>query len=248
MTYGARDYLKVIEQAKAAVSIPVIASVNCFTAKWWVTYARQIEAAGADALELNVYISPDDFEKGAADLENIHYEIIESVKSQIKIPVALKLSPYFTSFGHFAAELSKRGADALVLFNRYVQPEINPDSMSVSVKGAFNDPMGFSNALRWVALLFDKLELDLVASSGIKDSSDLVKQLLAGATAVQIASVLYIEGLGKIKKLLAGLEDWMTQKGFSSIDDFRGKLSQKQNPQSQAYVRAQYIKSITGIE
>jgi len=248
MEYGSREYLKTIEQTRKSVSIPVIASVNCYTSKWWMNYAQQLEAAGADALELNVYALPFDFEKSSSDLENIYLEILQSVKELIKIPVALKLAPYFTSFGHFATKLAEKGANGLVLFNRFIHPDINLDKIAITVKGTFNDPVGFNYALRWVALLSETLKLDIAASGGVRDASDLLKQLLAGASAVQIASILYTKGLEYIESLLTGLKNWMTANKFPSIADFKGKLNQQHNPQSQAYVRAQYIKSITGIE
>ncbi|MBN1351518.1 dihydroorotate dehydrogenase-like protein [candidate division KSB1 bacterium] len=248
MEYGARDYLTIIEGAKKSVTIPVIASINCFTSKWWTNYAQQIEAAGADALELNVYALPFDFENSSTDLERIYLDVLQSVQSQIKIPVALKLSPYFTAFGHFANRLSEAGADGLVLFNRFVKPEINVNKMSVSTKGAFDDPVGFSYALRWIALLSDALALDLAASGGIRDAQDMIKQLLAGANVVQVASVLYSGGLKKIDSLLDGLKEWMAAQHFETVAEFRGKLSQKNNPQSKDFVRAQYVKLIAGIE
>lgn len=248
MLYGPRDYLKTIEQAKKSVSIPVIASINCFTSKWWLNYAKQIEAAGADALELNTYVFPLDFNKSSSDLEQIYFEIIESVKKEIKIPVSLKLSPYFTSFGYLASQLALRGANGLVLFNRFVNPEINIDKIETIVKASFNDLQGFYNSLRWTALLSDKIGLDLAPSGNIRESEDVIKQLLAGAAAVQLVSILYVDGLKKIETIKQGLVSWMENHGFNSLNDFRGKLNQVNNPQSMAYIRAQYIKKIAGIE
>ncbi len=248
LVYGARDYLKVIEGAKKAVSLPVIASVNCYTNKWWVNYAQQIAAAGADALELNVYLFPFMTEKSGQELEAGYLEILAAIKEQVSIPVALKLSPYFTAFGHFASQLAPIGVDGLVLFNRFAQFDLDLRQLKSVVRGAFVDPVGFNTSLRWIALLSGKLGIDLVASGGIKKPEDVIKQLLAGAKAVQVVSILYQDGLDKIKHLLTGLQAWMTEKQYATLADFRGKLNQINNPQSLAYIRAQYLKSITGVE
>jgi dihydroorotate dehydrogenase (fumarate) len=248
MQLGPREYIETIKKAKKEVSIPVIASVNCYTSKWWTSYAQQIEAAGADALELNIYVMPFNAELSGYNLENTYVEILQAVKEQVEIPVSLKLSPYFTSFANLAEKLDNQGADGLVLFNRFVQPEIDTDKITSSVKPSFNDPIGFSNALRWIALLSGQLKLDIAASGNIRSAKDMIKQILGGATVVQIASVLYKEGLGKIKEMLNSLENWMKEKHFNSISDFRGKLNQENDPKSEAYIRAQYIKSIAGIE
>jgi dihydroorotate dehydrogenase (fumarate) len=213
MLYGADNYTDTIEQVKKSVSIPVIASVNCYTSKWWTKYAKQLEDAGADALELNVYIMPADFTKSSVELEDIYLDILKAVKAQVKIPVALKLSPHFTSFGNFATKMERYGADGLVLFNRFVQPDIEISTLETIIKPSFNDPVGFGRSLRWTAMLSGVLELDIAASGGIRNEVAIIKLLLAGASAVQIASVLYGEnGLEKISKMLAGLEEWMKAK------------------------------------
>ncbi len=249
MRYGAGSYTDTIEQAKRAVDIPVIASVNCYSTQWWTDYAKQIEAAGADALELNIYIVPADFSKSSGELEDMYVDILKSVKTQIGIPVAIKLSPFFTSFGHFATRLERQGVDGLVLFNRFVQPDIDISSLSSMFKPSFNDPVGFGRALRWTAMLSASLEPDIAAGGGIRNEQGIIKQLLAGATVVQMASVLYGEkGLSKIHTMLAGLEAWMQEHHFTSITDFRGRLDHLKNPQTEAYIRAQYIKSIAGVE
>lgn len=249
MRYGVDSYLETIEQARRAVDIPIIASVNCYSTRWWTDYAKQIEEAGADALELNVYILPADFSVSSGELEDRYVEILQAVKAQIHIPVAMKLPPYFTSFGHFATRLERYGVDGLVLFNRFVQPDIDIATLSSTVKPSFNDPVGFGRALRWTALLSAALEIDIAASGGIRDEHGLIKQLLAGATVVQIVSALYGDhALRKITTMLSGLEAWMQNHHFAAIADFRGRLDHSKNPQTEAYVRAQYIQSIAGIE
>jgi dihydroorotate dehydrogenase (fumarate) len=189
------------------------------------------------------------FEKSSSDLENMYIDILQAVKAQIKIPVAMKLPLYFTSFGNFATKLEQYGADGLVLFNRFVQPDIDISNLTTTIKPSFNDPVGFGRTLRWTAMLSENLELDIAATGGIRDATAMIKLLLAGASAVQIASALYGEhGMEKIRKMIAGLEEWMKAKNFSAINDFKGKLNQNNSPQSEAYIRAQYIKSIAGIE
>ncbi len=248
MRYGAEAYTETIRQAKEEVSIPVIASVNCYTSKWWIDYAKKIEDAGADALELNVHVLSDDFGKSASDIEAVYIDIVKAVKAQLSIPLALKVSPYFTAFGNFATRLEKYGINGLVLFNRFVQPDISLADMSIDVKPSFNDPVGFGRSLRWIGLLSGALDVDIAASGGIRDETGMIKQLLAGASAVQIASVLYAKGLGRIQQMLDGLEEWMGTKHFTSITDFRGKLNQENNPQDEHYIRGQYIKSFAGVE
>ena len=164
------------------------------------------------------------------------------------IPVSLKLSPYFTSFGNFAEKLDQLGAHGLVLFNRFVQPEIDIKNMTSSVKPLFDDPISFTHALRWVALLSDKLNLDIVASGNIRTAEDVIKQILVGSSAIQIASILYQNGLGVIKDLLTGLEAWMKEENFSTIDEFRGQLNEINDPHSNSFIRSQFIKTITNIE
>lgn len=248
MRYGSEKYINVIQQAKEEVAIPVIASVNCYTSKWWTEYAKQIEEAGADALELNVYIMPLEFAKSAGDLENMYVEIVKMVKAQIKIPVALKVSPYFTSFGNFARKMEDYGVDGLVLFNRFVQPDIDISSLSTKIKPSFDDPVGVGRSLRWIGMLSGQLKIDLAASGGIRNEDMAIKMLLAGASVVQIASVLYAKGLTRIQEMLQGLEKWMAEKQFASIADFRGRLNQMHSPQDTSYIRAQYIKAIGGKE
>ena len=240
--------METIKQAKKSVNIPIIASVNCHSSKWWTTYSKQIEAAGADALELNIYVLPFDSNNSGYNLENIYIEILQKVKEQIEIPVAIKLSPYFTSFANFAEKLANQGADGLVLFNRFINPEIDIKNITTSIKTSFDDPVGFYNSLRWIALLSGKLNLDLAASGNIRTAEDVIKQLLAGANVIQIASVIYKNGFWKIEEIINGLTDWMKEKKMESIDSFRGRWNQQNNPQDEMYIRAQYIKKFAGME
>ena len=246
--YGTREYLETLKQAKKSVSIPVFASINCHSSKWWTTYAKQIEASGADALELNIYVFPYDPAKNSSDLEDSYIEILQKVKENIQIPVAIKLSPYFTSFVNFAKKLENSGADGLVLFNRFINADIDINKMTSLAKPSFNDPVGFFNTLRWTALLSGMLNIDIAASGGVKDSKDVIKQLLAGASAVQAASVFYRDGVEKISDLVKSLENWMKDKDYNTINDFKGKMNQQNNPMDETFVRAQYLKTYAGIE
>ena len=248
MRYGADAYTEAIAQAKQSVAIPVIASVNCYTSKWWTAYAKKIEEAGADALELNMYVMPTDVTKSAADIEDIYLETLAAVKARIRIPVALKLPQYFTAFGNFAARLEQSGADGLVLFNRFVQPEIDLTSLTTKIIPSFNDPVAVSRSLRWIGMLSGQVKMDLAASGGIRDARDVIKLILAGAAAAQIVSVLYANGLGRIQEMLTGIEAWMNEKQVSALSDFQGTLNQLNNPQPEDYIRAHYVNAYSGIE
>ena len=248
MRYGADAYTEAIAQAKQAVTIPVIASVNCYTSKWWTAYAKKLEEAGTDALELNMYVMPTDVTKSAADIEDIYLETLAAVKARIRIPVALKLPQYFTAFGNFAARLEQSGADGLVLFNRFVQPEIDLTSLTTKIIPSFNDPVAVSRSLRWIGMLSGQVKMDLAASGGIRDARDIIKLVLAGASATQVVSVLYANGLGRIQEMLTGIEAWMNDKQVSALSDFQGTLNQLNNPQPEDYIRAHYVNAYSGIE
>ena len=177
--YGPREYLKTIQDAKKAVSIPVIASINCFSTEWWIDYAQQIEAAGADAIELNVYVPPFQSQQNSNEMEKIYLDILNAVKTITKIPVIFKIPAAFTAFGHFAQQIAANGADALVLFNRFVHLEIDTDKIEIKTAGSFSDPAGFYTSLRWIAILSGKTPASLAASGGIATADHIVKQLLA---------------------------------------------------------------------
>ncbi|MBD3285246.1 dihydroorotate dehydrogenase-like protein [candidate division WOR-3 bacterium] len=241
-------YLDLVSQARDAVSIPVIASLNCISGKWWTDYAEKIEQAGAHGLELNISVMPSDPKRTSNDVEGIYYDIVESVKSRIKIPVAVKLGSCFTALGHTAGELSKRGADALVLFNRFYSLNIDIEKMEVTAGYPFSSSGDMSHTLRWVALLAGRIDADIAASTGIHDASDVVKLILAGAGVVEMASALYTKGMEHIETVLEGLQKWMDKHGLTSLDEFRGRLSQERADNPELYDRLQYIKAIVGLE
>jgi len=248
MPLGPRDYLKLIEEAKAAVSIPVIASLNCISPRWWADFAKQIEAAGADGLELNISVMPSDPARTATDIEKIYVDIVDSLKGGVRIPIAVKIGPYFTSVARMAGELSEHGVSALVLFNRFYQIDIDVDRIEVVPGIRFSSPDEISLPLRWIALLSGSVGCDLAASTGVHDGAGFVKQLLAGATAVQVCSALYEHGIEHIGKIIEDAETWMKGHDFEKVGDFRGKLSRQVTERPELYERLQYIKLFTGIE
>lgn len=245
---GQQDYLDLIKRAKEAVSIPVVASLNCITPRWWTDYAKKMEEVGADAIELNISVLPSDPRHSGDDIEKLYYNILEGVKKSVKIPIAVKIGPYFTSMASVAWELCDRGAAALVLFNRFYQVDINVDKLSVVPGYRFSTPEEINLSLRWISLLAGRIKCDLAATTGVHDANGVIKQLLAGASAVQVCSTLYMHGIGHIAHILSNVEQWMKQHHFESITQFGGKLSQKDSDRPELYERLQYIKALVGIE
>jgi dihydroorotate dehydrogenase (fumarate) len=248
MSQKSDEYLKIIEKSKEAVDIPIIASVNCVSDKAWTDYAKYIEAVGADALELNIALMPVDPKEDPKDIENKIFRIIEVVKHNINIPVAVKIGPYFTSMTRVAEGIRKSGASALVLFNRFYQPDIDINNFNFQSKNRYSSPSEMSHSLRWIALLYEKFGGSLVGNTGIHDGEAVVKQILAGADAVEICSTLYINGLGTIENMLTYLEKWMRKSGYKNLEDFRGIISQKNALQPEYFERQQYIRALVGVD
>ena len=248
MALGPRDYLKLVEDSKKAVSIPVIASLNCVSSEQWLDYAGQLASAGADALELNIALMPGDPDISSKEIEDRYLAILKEVRGRLNIPVAVKLGPYFSSMARLANELAKRGAAALVLLNRFYQLDIDVEKEKLIPANRFSSPEEMSVPLRWIALLAGKVDCSLAATTGIHDGAGAVKQILAGADAVQVCSVLYMKGIEHIKSILDELEDWMDGRDYAALDDFRGTLSHAKSGRPEQYERLQYIKALTGIE
>jgi len=248
LQYGPQEYCNLIYKAKKQVQIPVIASINCISAKWWPSFAKQVEAAGADALELNVFTAATDPNEDGATIEKMYYELIEEVKSKVNIPVAMKIGSYFTSLPNVAAKLCEKGADALVLFNRFTEPDIDIDKITLKTTFFFSHQAEIHRPLRWIAILGGKVQCDLAATTGIQSAADAIKMFLAGATAVQLASVLYKKGLDVIGDMKHDIQKWMEEHEYSSIDEFRGKLSFANTVSPDHWLRAQFMEKIRGYE
>jgi len=242
------NYLRLIESAKNSVSIPIIASINCITNSEWTDYAKKIEAAGADGLELNVAVLPSDPNKESSENEQVYFDITRKVVKELNIPVAIKLSYYFSGLAKMLTNLSWTGIKALVLFNRFYSPDIDIEHEEVKSSFVFSTPSEIALPLRWVAMLSPLVECDIAASTGVHDGTGLIKQLLAGANVVQIASVLYQKGFREIGSMTEQLENWMDRHNYRNIDDFRGKLSIAKTENPAAYERIQFMKHFSGIE
>jgi dihydroorotate dehydrogenase (fumarate) len=241
-------YLSLISAAKKAVQIPVIASINCVSGKEWVAFAKSAENAGADALEINISLLPSDPRKKCTDYEKIYFDVIEQVTALVSIPVSLKMSIYSSALANLITRLSWSGKVAgFVLFNRYFRPDFDIENLTVRPANIFSTPEEIVMPLRWIALLAGSLKSDLAASTGVHDSTGLIKQLLAGAAAVQVVSTLYKNGPVYINNLIKGLDDWMESKSYDRISDFRGKLSIASADDAAALHRIQYMKYFGGI-
>ncbi|MBN1552747.1 dihydroorotate dehydrogenase-like protein [bacterium] len=248
MEFGEEEYLDIIRESKKGTSIPVIASINCFSAKGWTDYAKQIEMAGADAIELNIATMPTDPSQMASEVEQHYFAIVEEVKKRVTLPIAVKIGPYFSSLPNFAAGLTHRGISGLVFFNRFYQFDVNTESLQVTGGNRFSDSTETSLPLRWIALLAGRIKCDLASSTGIHETGDIIKHLLVGASAVQVCSSLYINGLSHLKTLTEGLTDWMLFHGFDSVDTFQGILSLRHSKHPEHFTRMQYIKALVNIE
>jgi dihydroorotate dehydrogenase (fumarate) len=248
LSSNADEYLKMIEDAKEAVEIPVIASLNCISDRKWTEFAKYIEAVGADALELNIALMPKEYDEDPDKIEQKICSIVSTVKHNVNIPLAVKLGPYFTSMPRIAKNVRKAGASALVLFNRFYQTDIDINTMGYLSKNKFSSPAEMSNTLRWISILYQNIGCSLVGNTGIHDGEGLIKQILVGARAVEVCSTLYINGLGQINLMLDQLRAWMLDRGYETLDDFRGKMSQKYAKEPEYFERQQYIRALVGID
>ncbi len=239
---GVQQYLEMIKQAKASVSIPVIASVNCIHSKEWIQFAKQIEEAGADAIELNVStLIPEDVDLDCRLIEGIIVELVENVKKNCNIPVAVKLGKSYTNLIKLAHALQKAGAEGLVLFNREFRPNVDIEKERVIADQYLSQPNEINESLRWIGILSGhNIGCDLAASTGIHDHTGVIKQLLSGASATMVCSTLYNNGLAYIKEILSGLEQWVDENNYGSVGQFQGKLS-KNKANTAAFERIQFM-------
>jgi dihydroorotate dehydrogenase (fumarate) len=243
------EYFKLIESAKKAVKIPVIASINCISAYEWISYAKNIEAAGADAIELNVYFLASQKDVPGEKIDNLYYELLRKIRKVVKIPLAVKIGYQFTNLAATVNNLYLRGAKGVVLFNRFYEPDIDIEAMKLTHAEVLSSPGDIHQSLRWVGILSDKVDqIDIAASTGIHDGKAVIKQILAGAKAVQICSVLYKQGETQIKVILDDLTSWMKRKKYNSISDFRGKLSYGHIADPVNYERSQFMKYFSDFQ
>lgn len=241
------QYMERIREAKKHVKIPVIASINCITASQWTYFPRQIQQAGADALELNIFVLPSDFNRTVEENEKVYFDIISEVKKQVTIPVIVKLSYYFSNLASFLLRVSNSGINGLVLFNRYYNPDIDIDKLEFSSGAVLSNPSDIYQSLRWIGILSGRSGCSLAASTGIHDGASLIKVLLAGASAAEVASTIYINGYDQIQVMQDELENWMAEKKMANIDQFKGLLSQSKTANPAAYERIQFMKYFRGF-
>ncbi len=269
--HSTHEYLQLVRDAKQAVAVPIIASINCVTDERWAEYAGQLAEAGADGLEINIGFLPTTAKLTSSVVEERYEHILEAVRRRVDLPIALKVGPYISSFAHLAERLGNdrmdvpftvgwcgpgesekkltwQAADALVLFNRFYRFDINVDTLQLAGGNPYSTAAELHLSLRWISLLAGRLTCDLAATTGVHDGRDMIKQLLAGATVVQVCSTLYRNGLGQIGMILDQLQEWMQAHGFERLDDFRGRLSQAHSEHPEDYARLQYIKALVGIE
>jgi dihydroorotate dehydrogenase (fumarate) len=237
------EYLSLIREAKKAVSIPVIASINCVTANEWTSFATKIQEAGADALELNMYVLPLNNDKPSAEYEKLYFDLISKIKTIVSIPVIIKLGNYFTNLNYIVNQLYFRKADGVVLFNRFYAPDINVDDLNFGAAEVFSTPADIRNTLRWIGIISSRVaKIDIAASTGVHSGEAAVKLVLAGARAVQVCSVLYKKGPDFLAEMIDRFEAWMTKGNYKTIGDFRGKMNYASLPDPAVYERAQFMK------
>ncbi len=241
---GPEEYLTHIYRAKKAVRIPVIASLNAHTEGGWETFARQIQQAGADALELNVYFMATNPDVDGRSVEETYIDILQEVKSVVTIPVAIKIGPYFSALANMAKRLDQAGADGLVLFNRFYQPDIDLEQLTVLPNVLLSTSYDMRVPLRWIAVLYGRIKANLAGTGGIHSSEDVLKMIMSGADVAMLCSVLLRHGPGHVKVILKGIEKWMKDHEYTSIAQMRGSMSQKSCIDPEAFERANYMKTL----
>ncbi|NLA23741.1 MAG: dihydroorotate dehydrogenase-like protein [Bacteroidales bacterium] len=242
------EYIQLIKTAKKELDIPVIASINCTSDEEWTSFAKEIENAGADAMELNIYILPNNIHLESREIEEKYFNIVKTIKEKITIPVAVKLGNHITNLPWFINQLKIRGADAITLFNRFYIPDINIENMEMVSGNPFSNESEIRESLRWTGLISGMIDIEISTSTGVHSGEGVIKQLLAGAQTVQVCSVLYKKGVQSIEGMIDDLQKWMTKNKYRNIEDFRGKLSYSNISDPLKYERAQYIKHVSSLE
>lgn len=241
---GPEEYVELVRKAKESLSIPVIGSLNGISSGGWISYAKKIEEAGADALELNVYYIPTDPKLTSQDVEDRYLEVLYAVKRTVKIPVAMKLSPFFSSLANMAHRLDTAGVDGLVLFNRFYQPDIDLETLEVRPNVILSSPQSLRLPLRWIAILHGRIKASLAATSGIHNVQDVIKMLMAGADVTMMCSALLKNGPQHLGHVLADLNQWMLEHEYVSVSQMKGSMSQKSVADPAAFERANYMKAL----
>lgn len=239
--YGVKEYLSLLEEAKKYTTVPILASINCTTPNEWPKFAKTLEDAGADGIELNISIIPMDGNISSKKVEDTYVEIIQEVKKYTSLPVSVKFGPLFTNPVNIIQRMDDAGADALVIFNRFYRPDINIHTESIVHNNILSGPEEMTQSLRWVSLLSDKVQCDVAANTGIHDAEGVIKQLLAGADAAQICSTLYSNGISYIETILSEMKQWMEEHNYNAINDFKGKIA-RDNEHAAAFARVQFMK------
>jgi dihydroorotate dehydrogenase (fumarate) len=238
---GPKEHIYNLKKLKESTSVPVFASLNALYEPSWVEYARALESTGVDGLELNLYATPGYFEVGAASIEDKQFQIVKSVKKAVKIPVSVKLSPFYTNTMNFVKKLDEAGVDGFVMFNRFFQPEIDVENEIFHFPWELTQPRDHQLALRYAGLLHGNIEGSICASRGIYTAEDVIRMILSGADVVQIVSTIYKNQPSVVATILSGMNEWMDKKGYKTLSDFRGKLSRKNLRDPFIYQRAQYV-------
>jgi dihydroorotate dehydrogenase (fumarate) len=242
---GPDDYLDLMRRARAEAGVPVIASLNGVSSGGWTLYARVLEDSGVDALELNIYTVAADISATSDAIESSYLHLVEVVRAAVTVPLAVKIGPYFSAMGAMARRLGEAGADGLVLFNRFYQPDIDLDTLDVAPNLKLSSPHELRLVLRWLAILHGRIQPDLAASTGVHEAEDAAKAILAGATVVMMASALLRHGPARLTEVQKGLETWLRANEYVSVGQARGSLSQASIPDPTAFERANYMKTLT---
>lgn len=245
---GPEDYLELIQKAKRSVSIPVIGSLNGISTGGWIQYAKKIEQAGADALELNFYNIPTDVNVTSHELEQSYIDLVNDIRSQIHIPLAVKLSPFFTALPNLASRLVQAGTNGLVLFNRFVQPDLDIETLEVSTNITLSSSSELRLPLRWIAILYGRVQADFALTSGVQTAHDVLKAMMAGANVTMLASSLLRNGVDHINSLLIDMKTWMETFEYQSIQQMRGSMSQQNAPDPSSFERGSYMKALASFD
>jgi dihydroorotate dehydrogenase (fumarate) len=239
---GAQQYLELLHRATESVDIPIIASLNGMTNAGWIDYAKHMEEAGAHAVELNVFYIPANLDTPGREVEDRYVEILKHVKGAVSIPIALKLSPFFSAFGYMAKRLDEAGADGLVLFNRFYQPDFDIEQLEVSLSLELSSPSEIRLPLTWIAILHGRIRASLAATRGVHTAEEIVKYVMAGADAVMTTSALLKNGIGFLEILRRDLQDWMEARGYASLEQMKGSMSQQNVADPTAFERGNYVR------